>query len=78
MLIPPPATACAICRLHWWRRQGPAAPASCACFNVLGLQWNPSTDLLAVSVPGTSVLKTRREMLSMLSKPFDLLGVLTP
>ncbi|XP_043206566.1 uncharacterized protein LOC122372946 [Amphibalanus amphitrite] len=46
--------------------------------NVLGLLWNPATDLLAVSVPGFHVAKTRREMLSLLSKPFDPLGVLSP
>ena len=46
--------------------------------NVLGLLWNPGTDHLAVRVPTLSAVTTKRELLSVLSKPFDPLGVLSP
>ena len=46
--------------------------------NALGLQWNPSTDDLSVRVPTPSGVTTRRELLSLLCKPFDPLGVLSP
>lgn len=46
--------------------------------SVLGLLWNPSTDHLSVCVPTPSAVTTRRELLSLLCKPFDPLGVLSP
>ena len=61
-------------KLHKLRISGDATSEA----NVLGLRWNPGTDLLAVSVPEQAVVRTRREMLSVLSKPFDPLGVLSP
>ena len=49
-----------------------------AAVPVLGLRWCTSSDRLAVRVPSLPVITTKRQLLSVLCKPYDPLGVLSP
>ncbi|MPC83632.1 hypothetical protein E2C01_078346 [Portunus trituberculatus] len=47
--------------------------------SILGMGWNSDTDQLTVLIPREDTLpNTKRDLLSLISKPFDLLGMLTP
>ena len=45
---------------------------------VLGMLWSTESDQLAVVIPELPCPKTKRDLLSIVSKTFDPLGVLTP
>ena len=61
-------------QLHKSRLSGDSSPDS----GVLGMLWNTESDRLAVVVPQSSCPRTKRDLLSIVSKTFDPLGVLTP
>jgi len=44
----------------------------------LGIQWTPNTDKFSFSVKDLNMPKTKREVLSLVSKGFDPLGLLSP
>ncbi|KAK4309817.1 hypothetical protein Pmani_018578 [Petrolisthes manimaculis] len=47
--------------------------------SILGMGWNTSTDQLTIGIPRQDILpNTKSGLLSLLSKPFDPLGMLTP
>ena len=61
-------------KLHKIHRTGDNAEPS----KVLGMLWDTSSDKLAVTVPDVTTPTTRRELISVISKVFDPLGVLSP
>ena len=65
---------CANMELHKSRLTGDSTPES----GVLGLLWKTEADQLAVVVPELKCPTTKSELLSMISKVFDPLGVLSP
>ena len=61
--------------LHKERMSG--APSNNS--SILGIGWNTATDQLSVTIPRRDTLPdTKSGLLSLLSAPFDPLGVLTP
>ena len=61
--------------LHKMRMTGIPSETS----SILGMGWNSITDQLTVVVPKQNTLpNTKRDLLSLISKPFDPLGMLTP
>ena len=61
-------------QLHKARRSGDSTTDT----RVLGMLWNSEVDQLGVDVPKLQCPTTKRELLSVISKTFDPLGVLTP
>ena len=61
-------------KLHKIRKTGENAEPS----KVLGMLWDTNSDKLAVTVPNAGTPTTRRELISVISKVFDPLGVLSP
>ena len=45
---------------------------------ILGMRWNTERDTLAVTIPTCSSPKTKSQLLSVIAKPFDPLGILSP
>lgn len=60
--------------LHKTRMTGDEVPEA----SVLGLTWSTETDQLAVTVPEFPCPTTKSELLSVVSKTFDPLGMLVP
>ena len=46
--------------------------------NILGMKWQTEADTLSVVIPAAASPKTKRQLLSVISKPFDPLGILSP
>ena len=45
---------------------------------ILGMKWNTERDTLAVTIPTCTSPETKSQLLSVIAKPFDPLGVLSP
>ena len=45
---------------------------------ILGLEWNTELDSLAVDIPQVESPKTKSQLLSVISRPFDPFGMLSP
>ena len=45
---------------------------------ILGMRWSTGSDILAVTIPAAAPPVTKSQLLSVISRPFDPLGILSP